>query len=332
MQFAIDAFGSDNAPSPEVEGAILAIKEELCEKVFLVGRKEILLKELEKYYYNKNRIEVVHASEIISMKDAPASVVKQKKDSSLVKAIQLHKEGKADGVVSAGNTGAVMAASLFSYGRVKNILRPAIATTFPTQRKPEIILDVGANVDCSPENLVQFAKLGSLYSRFFFNNENPEVALLNIGEESSKGNELVKSAYRKLEKNRDINFVGNIEGKDLLKGIVDVVVCDGFVGNVMLKTVEGAAFSIFSIMKEQIQKDWIAKFGALLSFPVYAYLKRKLDHTEYGGALLVGLNGISVVSHGRSNAKTIKNAVKFAVKIARSGFVEHTKEYYEGLL
>jgi phosphate acyltransferase len=331
MRIAIDAFGSDNAPFPEVEGAILAIKEDLCEKVVLVGKEDILKKELEKFFYDKDRIEVVNATEVITMHDAPATVVKKKKDSSLVKAVYLQKEGKVDGVVSAGNTGAMMTASLFGYGRIKNILRPAIATAFPTQTHPEIILDVGANTECTAEILLQFAKLGSLYSRFIFGKDNPRVALLNIGEESSKGTEIYKNAHKLMKNFKDINFVGNLEGKDLLKGIVDVVVCDGFVGNVMLKTVEGAAYSIFSIMKEQIKKDWIAKLGAVLSFPVYAYLKKKLDHTEYGGALLIGLNGISVVSHGRSDAKAIKNAVKVAAKIAASGFIEHTKEYYENL-
>jgi len=329
MHIAIDAFGSDNAPFPEVEGAIIAIKEGLCDKVYLVGKQDILIKELEKYYYPKDKIEIVHASEVITMSDSPAKVVREKKDSSLVRAIQLHKDGIVQAVVSAGNTGAVMAASLFGYGRVKNILRPAIATTFPTQSHPEIILDVGANVECTPENLVQYAILGSLYFKFFFEADNPRVALLNIGEEETKGNELVKNTYIKLKETKDINFIGNIEGKDLLKGIVDVVVCDGFVGNVMLKTVEGAAYSIMSILKSEMKKDWIAKLGALLSFPAYAYLKKKLDHSEYGGALLVGLNGISVVSHGRSNAKAIKNAVGLAAHLARSGFVEHAKEYFE---
>ncbi|MBT5420295.1 MAG: phosphate acyltransferase PlsX, partial [Candidatus Cloacimonetes bacterium] len=237
MHIAIDAYGSDNAPFPEVEGAIIAIKEGLCDKVYLVGKQDVLEKQLEKYYYPKDKIEVVHASEVISMSDSPSRMVRKKKDSSLVKAIQLHKDGIAQAVVSAGNTGAVMAASLFGYGRVKNILRPAIATTFPTQSHPEIILDIGANVECTPENLVQYAILGSLYFKFFFETDNPRVALLNIGEEETKGNELVKNTYGKLKQNKDINFVGNIEGKDLLKGIVDVVVCDGFVGNVMLKTV-----------------------------------------------------------------------------------------------
>lgn len=329
MHIAIDAFGSDNAPSPEVEGAIIAIKEELCDKIYLVGKQDILANQLEKYFYKKNKIEIVHASEVITMHDSPSRVVRQKKDSSLVKAIQLHRDGIVDGVVSAGNTGAVMAASLFGYGRIKNILRPAIATAFPTQSHPEIILDVGANVECSPENLVQYAILGSIYFKFFFETENPRVALLNIGEEETKGNELVKNTYRKLKENQDINFVGNIEGKDLLKGIVDVVVCDGFVGNVMLKTVEGVAYSMMSILKSEMKKDWIAKLGALLSFPAYTYLKKKIDHSEYGGALLAGLNGISVVSHGRSNAKAIKNAVGLASHLARSGFVQHTKEYFE---
>ncbi|MBC8385215.1 MAG: phosphate acyltransferase PlsX [Candidatus Cloacimonetes bacterium] len=328
MQIAIDAFGSDNAPFPEVEGAIFAIKEDLCDAIYLVGDKDRLKVELDKFFYDKKRILIYHAPDIIEMNDAPSSIMK-KRDSSLLKAVQLQKDGLVDGVVSAGNTGAVMTASLFTYGRIKNILRPAIALTFPTQNKPEIVLDVGANVDCSAENLIQFAKLGSLYSKFFFNNESPKVALLNIGEESAKGNALVKKTHKMLLEYNDINFVGNIEGKDLLKGVVDVVVCDGFVGNVMLKTVEGVAIAIFNIMREQMQKDWIAKIGALLSFPVYRFIKKKLDHTEYGGALLVGLNGISVVSHGRANSKAIKNAVKFAVNIARSDFIEHAKEYFE---
>ncbi|MBN1948972.1 MAG: phosphate acyltransferase PlsX [Candidatus Cloacimonetes bacterium] len=329
MRIAVDAFGSDNAPSPEVEGAILAIKDDLCEQVILVGREELLAKELEIFFYDKKRIKIFNASEIIDVSDTPASIVKTKPDSSLIQTIRLHKEKKVSGFVSAGNTGAVMASSLFELGRIKNIQRPAIAITLPTMAKPEIILDVGANVDCSPENLHQFARLGSLYSHFFFQKENPEVALLNIGEESVKGNDLAKKAYNLLAQDQDINFIGNIEGKDLLKGVADVVVCDGFVGNVMLKTVEGVAVAIFDMMREQIRKDWVAKIGALLSFPVYSYLKKKLDHSEYGGALLVGLNGIPVVSHGRANSLAIKNAIKVAVRIAQSGFIEHSQAYFE---
>jgi phosphate acyltransferase len=330
MRIVVDAFGSDNAPSPEVEGAILAIKDDYCSKVILSGKEDILQKQLEKFYYDKSRIEILPASEIITMDDSPSSAVKKKKDSSLVKAARFVKDGMADGLVSAGNTGAVMTTSLLTYGRIKNVLRPAIAITLPTQKKPEIILDVGANVDCTPDNLIQFAELGSLYAKFFLHREAPKVALLNIGEERVKGNDLVKKVYPRLEASETINFIGNIEGKDLLKGVADVVVCDGFVGNVMLKTVEGVALAIFSMMREQIRKDWVAKIGALLSFPVYTYLKNKLDHTEYGGALLVGLNGISVVSHGRANGLAIKNAIKVAARIAESGFIEHAGRYYEG--
>lgn len=329
MKIALDAFGSDNAPFPEVEGAVMAIKEDVCEKIFLVGDMEVLKKELDKYIYPKDRIEIVHASEVISMDDNASTAARSKHDSSMVKTLLLHKESKADAALSVGNTGAVMAASLFTLGRIKNVQRPAIAITFPTMTGHEIVLDVGANVDCEPEYLDQFAVIGSLYAKFLFSNPSPKVALLNIGEESKKGNELTKNAYKLLEKNNAINFIGNIEGKDLLKGVTDVVVCDGFVGNVMLKTVEGVALAIFDMMKEQMRKDWVAKIGAILSFPVFKYIKKKLDHSEYGGALLVGLNGISVVGHGRSNAVAIKNAIKFTTKIAQSDFIKQMKEYFE---
>ncbi len=329
MKIVLDAFGSDNAPYPEIEGAVLALKENFCDSIVLVGKKDIISKELEKYFYDKNRLEIFDASEVITMDDSASAAVRSKKDSSLVKGLELCKSGKGDAFVSAGNTGAVMAASLFAYGRIKNVKRPAIAITLPTKGEPEIVLDVGANVDCSVENLVQFAELGSLYSKFLFDIESPKVALLNIGEEDKKGNILSKTTHRELSESNTINFVGNIEGKDLLKGIVDVVVCDGFVGNVMLKTIEGAAISIFDIMKEQFKKDWVAKIGALLSYPVFSYLKKKLDHSEYGGALLVGLNGITIIGHGRSNAKAIKNAIKFANKIAASDYLTHAKEHFK---
>ncbi len=329
MKIALDAYGSDLAPFPEVEGAVLAIKENVCEKIFLVGKEAQLHQELEKFIYDKKRIEIVHASDVITMEDDPSQSARMKTNSSMAVSIKLHHEGIADAAVSAGNTGAVMAASLFTYGRVKNVMRPAIALTFPTIHGQEIVLDVGANVDCEPQYLEQFAVLGSLYAKFLFKIDSPKVSLLNIGEESKKGNELTKAAYQLILNNPKINFQGNIEGKDLLKGVTDVVVCDGFVGNVMLKSVEGAAIAIFDIMKEQMKKDWIAKLGALLSFPVYKYLKKKLDHSEYGGALLVGLNGISVVAHGRSNATAIKNAIKFGSKISETAFIAQVKEHFE---
>lgn len=329
MKIAVDAYGSDNAPYPEVEGAVQAIKDDLCELVYLTGREDILRKELEKFYYDSKRIVIVNASEVITMTDEPSVSAKKKKDSSLVKAMLLHKSGEADAVVSAGNTGAVMAASLFYLGRVKNVLRPAIALTLPTHTNYQIILDIGANVDCEVEHLVQFAEMGSLYAREMLSVEHPVVSLLNIGEESVKGSKIIKEAYLKMEQNRNINFKGNIEGKEILKGVTDVIVCDGFVGNIILKTVEGVFYSMFYIMKEQFNKDWIAKAGALLSFPVYSYIKKKLDYTEYGGALLLGLNGLPIASHGSSSAKAIKNAIRFAAKISKADLVLKMQDYFK---
>lgn len=329
MRVALDAFGSDKAPFPEIEGAIQAIKEDICDEVILVGDAEILKHELEKYFYPQSRILVEPASQRITMEDHAAEAVRAKKDSSMVKAVSLHRSGAADAAVSAGNSGAFMTASLFSYGRIRGVSRPAIAVTLPTMKHPEILLDMGANVDCDAENLLQFAQLGKIYFSYIYNIPKPRIALLNIGEESAKGNSMSREAWRLLSDAEDLNFVGNIEGKDVLKGNCDVIVCDGFVGNVVLKTIEGAVVSVFALLKEQLNKDWIAKFGAILSYPVYSYLKRKLDHTEIGGALLVGLNGCSIVCHGSSNANAIKNGIRFAARTAQSGFVGHTKEYFE---
>lgn len=329
MRIALDAFGSDRAPFPEVEGAVMAIKEELCQEVILVGDESILSAELSKYFHDPDRIKIHHASQRIGMGDDAAAGVRSKKDSSMLRTVELHRDGQADAAVSAGNTGAFMAASLMTYGRIKGVSRPAIAIIFPSQVNNEIILDVGANVDCNARNLLEFAHLGRIYYKYFFGTQEPRVSLLNIGEESAKGNSLSREAYKLLSESEELNFIGNIEGEDVLRGVTDVIVCDGFVGNVVLKTVEGALISIFDILKEQFDKDWIAKIGALLSYPVYSYLRKKFDHTEYGGSLLVGLNGSSIVSHGRSNAKAIKNAIRAAAKIAESGFVKHCTDYFE---
>lgn len=329
MRVALDAFGSDKAPFPEIEGAIQAIKEDICDEIILVGDEAVLRRELEKYFFARDRISIEPASERITMQDHAAEAVRAKKDSSMVRTVQLHRSGAADAAVSAGNSGAFMTASLFAYGRIRGVSRPAIAVTLPTMKHPEILLDMGANVDCDAENLLQFAQLGKIYFSYIYNVAEPRIALLNIGEESAKGNSMSREAWGLLSQAPDLNFVGNIEGKDVLKGNCDVIVCDGFVGNVVLKTIEGAVMSVFQLLKEQLNKDWIAKFGAILSYPVYSYLKRKLDHTEIGGALLVGLNGCSIVCHGSSNANAIKNGIRFAARTAQSGFVGHTKEYFE---
>ncbi|MCL1827077.1 MAG: phosphate acyltransferase PlsX [Candidatus Cloacimonetes bacterium] len=328
MKIGLDAFGSDNAPFPEVEGSVMAIKENICETIYLVGNSEVLTKELSKFVYPKERIVIIHADEVITMDDNASNAARTKQNSSMVKTLQLHKEGSVDAALSMGNTGAVMAASLLTLGRVKNLHRPAIAVTLPTVEGHAIVLDVGANADCKPEYLDHFAIMGYLYARFLFNVENPRVALLNIGEESKKGNELTKKAYTLLEGNKSINFIGNIEGKDVVQGAAEVVICDGFVGNVLLKTVEGVAYAMFTMIKEQVKKDWIAKVGAMLSFPVFRFIKKKMDHSEYGGALLVGLNGVSVVGHGRSNATAIKNAIKFTSRIAKSNLPQQIEKFF----
>lgn len=329
MRVALDAFGSDKAPFPEIEGAIQAIKEDICDEIILVGDEAVLRRELEKYFFARDRISIEPASERITMQDHAAEAVRAKKDSSMVRTVQLHRSGAADAAVSAGNSGAFMTASLFAYGRIRGVSRPAIAVTLPTMKHPEILLDMGANVDCDAENLLQFAQLGKIYFSYIYNVAEPRIALLNIGEESAKGNLMSRDAWNLLSQAKDLNFVGNIEGKDVLKGDCDVIVCDGFVGNIVLKTLEGAIYSIFELLNEQLNKDWIAKLGAVLSYPVFKYLKHKLDQTEIGGALLVGLNGCSIICHGSSNAKAIKNAINFAVRTAQSGFVHHTREYFE---
>ena len=329
MRIAVDAFGTDKAPFPEVEGSIHAIKEDLCNEIILVGDEHILQAELDKYFYDHNRIRIYHASERIKMQDHAAEAVRMKKDSSMVKTVELHKNGEADAALSAGNSGAFMAASLLAYGRIKGVSRPAIAAALPTTiEQPAILLDMGANVDCDAENLLQFAQLGSIYFTYCYKKQNPRVGLLNIGEESTKGNALTREAYELLSAAKDLNFIGNIEGKEILSGKFDVIVCDGFVGNVVLKTIEGVVRAVFDMLKEQLEKDWIAKIGAILSFPAYSFLKRKLDHTEFGGALLLGLNGTSIVCHGSSDAKAIKNAIRFAVRTVQSGFVQHSKDYF----
>ncbi|HOQ82656.1 MAG TPA: phosphate acyltransferase PlsX [Candidatus Syntrophosphaera thermopropionivorans] len=329
MRIAVDAFGTDKAPYPEVEGSIQAIKEDLCNEIILVGDEHILQAELDKYYYDHNRIRIYNASERIEMQDHAAEAVRMKKDSSMVKTVELHKNGEADAALSAGNSGAFMAASLLAYGRIKGVSRPAIAAALPTTiEQPAILLDMGANVDCDAENLLQFAQLGSIYFTYCYHKPNPRVGLLNIGEESTKGNALTRDAYELLSTAKDLNFIGNIEGKEILSGKFDVIVCDGFVGNVVLKTIEGVVRAVFDMLKEQLEKDWIAKIGAILSFPAYSFLKRKLDHTEFGGALLLGLNGTSIVCHGSSDAKAIKNAIRFAVRTVQSGFVQHSKDYF----
>lgn len=314
MKIAVDAMGGDYAPAEVVAGAVQACQEYGIE-VILVGEPAALEAELKKHSGNGLKPEIYPASEVIAMDEHPANAVKKKKDASLVVANRLVKEGIASGVISAGNTGAAMAASLFIIGRIQGIKRPAIASPMPTAKGVSVLLDAGANADCEPDNLVQFALMGSIYAERVLGLPNPRVGLLSIGEEETKGNKLTVEAHQLL-KEAKINFIGNIEGRDVHRGDCDVTVCDGFVGNTVLKLSEGLAAVLFQQIKSAITSNMISKIGGLLVKGALRKFKARMDYTEYGGAPLLGIDGISIISHGSSNAKAIKNAIRVAAKAA----------------
>ena len=315
MKIALDAMGGDYAPSEIVKGAIEALPE-IKSTIVLVGNKTLIDKELNKYKFDNHRIEIVHAEQVIEMHEHPAFAVKEKEDSSIVKSIKLIKEEKVDGVVSAGNTGAVMSSALLYLGRLKGIKRPAITTVLPTiNNTPTIMLDIGANVDCKKEYLVQFALMGKIYMESIFGIENPKIALLNIGEEEGKGNQLVQETYSLLKNNPYFNFYGNVEGKDLFKGIVNTIICDGFVGNIAIKTAEGVAETLFELISKELKSSWWSIILALLLKPKFRNVKKSMDYSEFGGAPLLGINGNVIISHGRSKSKAIKNALKLAERV-----------------
>jgi len=326
MRIVLDAMGGDFAPRVPVLGAVQAAKEFGVE-VVLTGKEELLRRELSRYSYPKELIDVVPAEEVIEMDEQPARALK-KKGSSIHVGLNLVKEGSADAFVSAGNTGAVMAISLFTVGRVKGVERPAITAILPNLSGYTFLLDVGANVDCKPHHLLQFAVMGSAYARYVLEEENPRVGLLNIGEEEGKGNELTKEAYRLLKaaKEKGLNFAGNAEGRDVYSGKFDVIVCDGFVGNVCLKLSESLAKILAKILKEEIDKHLISKLGALFLKPAIKGFKRRIDYAEIGGAPLLGVNAPVIISHGSSNAKAIKNAIKTATQFVKSSLNSRIEE------
>lgn len=328
MKVALDAMGGDFAPLEPVKGAIEAIKENPNLEVILVGDQDKINNELKKYKYDKNRISIHHTTEEIEMNEAesPAMVVRKKKDASMVVCMRLVKEGIAHGAVSAGNTGALMTASQLTLGRIKGVLRPAITTVFPRRNGVMVLMDVGANADCKAEYIDQFAIMGTEFAKIILDIENPKVGLANIGEEPGKGNEISKEAYDLLKENKNINFIGNIETREMVEHDVDVVVADGFTGNIILKTAEGIAKFIMSLLKENIKSKKIYMLGALILKPVFVKLKNQLDHSEYGGAIFLGLDGISVKAHGNSDSNAIKNAINVANKFAERNFVEELKK------
>lgn len=328
MKIILDAMGSDNAPDVEIQGAVDYLKEQKDITIILTGKKDLLGNKIEAMRLPsdiKERIEIIPASEIITMSDSPALAFKQKPDSSIIVGAKLLKEEKADALVSAGNTGAVVVTSLLIVGRIPGVLRPAICSTFPSKRGHTAVLDVGATVDCKPEHLTQFAIMGSLYAEHILNIKKPVVGLLSVGEEEKKGNDL-SSATRELIKKTDLNFKGNAEGRDIMNGNFDVVVCDGFVGNAMLKLGEGIANFFFSSLKEGVKKGNILnKTGAFLMKPVFEDFKKKVSYDEYGGALLLGIKKPVVITHGSANSKAIKNSIKVAAKF----IIEHINNEIE---
>src|SRR5271165_5146978 len=320
---ALDAMGADRAPKPEIEGAILAARHYDVE-VVLVGKEEVIEGELDLHrFWRRLPISIVDAREVVGMHEKAAQAVRAKRDSSLRVGLRLVRDGKAAGFVTAGNTGAAMATAKMVLGAIPGVDRPALAAVFPTaQGTATILIDVGANVDSKPQNLQQFAIMGDVYFRTIFadrfpTSEHPRVGVLSIGEEESKGNELTKEAF-KLIKELPLNFVGNVEGRDLFNGQADVLVCDGFVGNVALKISEGMVEIVRFLLKQSLQATISSQVGFLLSRKAFADFKKRLDYSEYGGAPLLGIKGVCIVSHGSSNSNAIKNAVRVAMEFATS--------------
>lgn len=327
MKIALDVMGGDYAPEEIIKGAQEAVElYPQLEKIFLVGDE----KQINEYLQEKhNKLEIIHASEVITMDEHPGNAYRKKKDASITVATKLVKNGDAHAVVSAGSTGAQMVSSLFGLGRIKGVDRPAIGTVLPTLEGGKLLLDVGANADCKVQNLVQFAKMGSIYAEKILGIHNPKVALVNIGSESTKGNELVIKAYEQLANLPGINFIGNIEGRDIPKGNADVMVCDGFVGNVILKLMEGMASVFTQIIKEETNKSFVSKMGAGLMLPALKGMKKRMDYSEYGGAPLLGVDGISIICHGSSKSKAIRNAIRVAYESYSQGFIDAIKTNIE---
>lgn len=324
MRVALDAMGGDNAPVVEVEGAVVACREYGL-SVTLVGDRTRLEAELAKHAISGLDIDIHHASEVVGMHDSASDAVRKKKDSSVRQAFELVKDGKACAAVSAGNSGATMAAGMFVLKRIKGIERPAIAQLFPTLNGHSLVLDIGGNVDCKPIHLVQFAIMGEVYARYAMGIPSPKVGLLSNGEEESKGNELTRETNATL-RNTSLNYRGYIEGRDIFAGAVDVVVCDGFVGNIVLKLSEGLSDAAGRMLKREIIKSWVSKIGYLFVRGAFDRFKKIVDYAEYGGAPLLGINGVGMICHGGSNVKAIKNAIRFAHEYAKNGVSEHVAE------
>jgi glycerol-3-phosphate acyltransferase PlsX len=313
--------GGDRKPGLLIDGALAALHENGDIEIVLLGPEELIENLLAQHTMDRHvasRLHIQHASETIGMHEYPVEAVRRKKDSTIMVGFELVREGKADAVVSAGNSGATMASAVRKLGRLKGIARPGIASMFPTLKNPVMIMDLGANVDCRPQHLVQFAIMASSCSSKVLGIKKPRVGLLSIGEEAGKGNALIKETHELLI-GTPLNFIGNVEGRDVYQGEVDVIVCDGFVGNISLKVSEGLADAAMKMLRAEIEKSFRAKLGYLLIRKAFAQFRKRVDYAEYGGAPLLGINGVGIISHGKSNSTAIKNAIEVASVMSKNG-------------
>lgn len=323
---ALDAMGGDNAPAEIVKGAVEAVEREPAMKVFLVGLQDAIEKELIKYQYNKSQIEIVHAPEVIATAEPPVNAIRKKKDSSMVVGMKMVKEAKADAFVSAGSSGAILVGGQVIVGRIKGVERPPLAPLIPTEKGVTLLIDCGANVDARASHLVQFAKMGSIYMENVLGIKNPKVGIVNIGAEEDKGNALVKETFPLLKAEKDINFIGSVEAREIPHGQADVVVCEAFAGNIILKLYEGVGAVLVSKIKEGMMSTLRSKIGALLAKPALKQTLKQFDASEYGGAPLLGLNGLVVKTHGSSKSKEVCNTLLQCVTFKQQKINEKIKE------
>ena len=326
VNVAVDAMGGDNAPAEVVKGAVEAVGEDKRVRIFLVGREPVIREELGKYTYDTERIEVVHTSEVIETGEPPVNAIRKKKDSSIVKGMKLVKEGRCDALVSAGSTGAILVGGQVIVGRIKGVERPPLAPVIPSAKGVSLLLDCGANVDARPSQLLQFAKMGSIYMESVIGVHNPRVGLVNIGVEEEKGNALTKETYPLLQNCPEINFIGNVEARDIPLGVADVLVCEAFVGNVVLKMLEGVSGVLISKIKEGMMGSLRSKIGALLVKPALKNTLKSFDTKEYGGAPLLGLNGLVVKTHGSSKAIEIRHSILQCIAFKEQNIIGKIKD------